>query len=565
MKKFLHKHQLLLFSLLTGLLLSLSWPAGGFPFLAFAAFVPLLWVEHYIFMHRDRYRPFSVFFHAWIAFLVFNVSTTWWILYATVPGMVVAMLLNSLFMSVPVGLMHLARRVLPGRQGPVSLLFFWLSFEYLHARWDLSWSWLDLGNVFAAFPAWVQWYEYTGVAGGSVWILSVNLVMFYLLRQLFPKGPFIHRYSQSEGPVGANHQGTAQIPGAAKKTIILSVILAAAFVVPSLISFSMWHGYEEVPDPVEVVVVQPSIDPYDQARTPEEAQRRIDRMISLADQALTPQTRFVVAPEGASPHGIWMGQEEMHAMVRSVREHIAYHPGLTWVFGSMVYRLYAPGQQAPPSARPNPGGDGMVDVFNSSLMIEEGRAASFYHKSKLVPGIEQMPFYRVLGPLGKIVERFGGTASSLGTQDRRGMFQTSEDMAVAPVICYESIYGDYMRGYYHQGAGLILIMTNDGWWRNTPGHRQHNQYARLRAIESRKSIARAASTGISSFINQRGEMLKQSGWWESTAMVHTLNQNHRLTFFALHGNFLGKLSLFLTLLLLLYMGSQRVIRKSGRR
>lgn len=531
MKKIIKKHRLLLLSLLTGILLSLSWPARGFPFLTLIAFVPLLWVEQTMYLNRDRYRPVSMFFHAWLAFLVFNVSTTWWILYATLPGMVVAMLLNSLFMSIPVGLMHVSRRVLPGKQGPVSLLFFWLSFEYLHARWDLSWSWLDLGNAFASFPAWVQWYEYTGVAGGTAWILSLNLILFYLSMR--------------------------------RKTLVLSLIAASAFLIPSLISFSMWRGYVEVHDPVEVVVIQPSIDPYDHARTLEEAQRRIDLMVSLASQAVTPQTRFVVAPEGASPHGIWMGQEERHMMVRSVREHLAEHPGLTWVFGSMVYGLYAPGEEAPPSARPNPGGEGMVDVFNSSLMVEDGSAASFYHKSKLVPGIEQMPFYRVLGPLGRIVERFGGTASSLGKQDRRGVFRTSEGKAVAPVICYESIYGDYMRGYYHQGAGLIFIMTNDGWWRNTPGHRQHNQYARLRAIESRKSIARAASTGISSFINQRGEILKQSGWWETTAMAHTLNQNDRLTFFSLHGNFLGKLSLFLSFLLLLHMGSQRLMRKPG--
>ncbi|MFO7999345.1 MAG: nitrilase-related carbon-nitrogen hydrolase, partial [Bacteroidales bacterium] len=124
--------------------------------------------------------------------------------------------------------------------------------------------------------------------------------------------------------------------------------------------------------------------------------------------------------------------------------------------------------------------------------------------------------------------------------------------------------GDYMRGYNIQGAGLIFIITNDGWWRNTPGHRQHNQYARLRAIESRKSIARAASTGISSFINQRGDILKQSAWWEPTSMNQTLNKNHRLTFFTLHGNILGKLSLFLSFLLVLYMGSQWIIRRRSQ-
>lgn len=533
-RQIFNRHQLLMLSILTGVLLSLSWPARGFPFIAFVAFVPLLFMEDQIFRNRERHRTISVFFHAWVAFLVFNICTTWWIMYATLPGMVVAMLLNALFMSVPVGLMHIGRRVLPGRQGPVSLLFFWLSFEYLHGRWDLSWNWLDLGNAFAAFPAWVQWYEYTGVAGGTAWILAMNLVVYECWKQR----------------------------GQTRKMAILSGLAAVVFLVPSVISFSIWHRYVEAEDPVEVVVIQPSIDPYDHARTIEEAQRRIDHMIALADKSITPETRFVVAPEGASPHGIWMEQEERHLMVRAIRGHISMHPGIAWVFGSMVYRQYGPGEKAPPSAREDPGG-GKVDVYNSSLIIENGTAAAFYHKSKLVPGIEQMPFHRVLKPVGKLVEKFGGTAGSLGRQDRRGVFRNTDGIAVAPVICYESIYGDYMRGYYTQGAGLIFIMTNDGWWRNTPGHRQHNQYARLRAIESRKSIARAASTGISSFINQRGEMQKRSAWWEPVSMVYTLNQNHRLTFFVLHGSVAGKLSLFISALFILYMISQRMIRKPG--
>lgn len=533
------RHKNLLLSLLSGLLLSLSWPARGFPFLAFVAFIPLLLVEDHLYQNRDRHRGFAMFLHAWIAFFVFNVCTTWWIMYATLPGMVVAMVLNSLFMAIPVGLAHIARRVLPGRPGPVSLLFFWLTFEYLHARWDLSWSWLDLGNAFARFPAWVQWYEYTGTAGGTAWILVLNLILFFLLKQFMaPAGP-------------------------TKKRVILAGFAAVAFVLPALVSFSLWNGYEETHDPVEVVVIQPAIDPYDHAGSLEEARRRIALMTQLADQAVTPATRFVVAPEGASPHGIWMHRDEDHAMVSALRIHIENHDGLSWVFGGMVYRLYGPHEEAPPSARQDPGNNQKYDVFNSALMVEAGKTVAYYHKSKLVPGIEKMPFYRVLGPLGRLVERFGGTASSLGTQEGRGVFRTGDGTVVAPVICYESIYGDYMRGYHIQGAGLIFIITNDGWWRNTPGHRQHNQYARLRAIESRKSIARAASTGISSFINQRGEILKQSDWWEPTSMNQTLNKNHRLTFFTLHGNFLGKLSLFLSFLLVLYMGSQWIIRRKN--
>ena len=123
---------------------------------------------------------------------------------------------------------------------------------------------------------------------------------------------------------------------------------------------------------------------------------------------------------------------------------------------------------------------------------------------------------------------------------------------MGPIICYESIYGEFVSGYVNEGAGLLFIITNDGWWGNTPGYRQHFQYARLRAIENRRSIARSANTGISGFINQRGDVLKQTPYWEDAAITETLNANSSLTFYAKNGDYLGRLSAFTGILLLIY-------------
>jgi apolipoprotein N-acyltransferase len=118
-----------------------------------------------------------------------------------------------------------------------------------------------------------------------------------------------------------------------------------------------------------------------------------------------------------------------------------------------------------------------------------------------------------------------------------------------------------MTEYIRRGATMIFVLTNDGWWRNTPGHRQHHEYARLRAIEMRRPIVRAASTGFSSFIDQKGQVLQKTGWWEETSLRETLNQNQQLTYFALQGNVAGKISLFLSILLLLAMVSRKWIRR----
>ncbi|MFM7768145.1 MAG: apolipoprotein N-acyltransferase, partial [Bacteroidota bacterium] len=78
----------------------------------------------------------------------------------------------------------------------------------------------------------------------------------------------------------------------------------------------------------------------------------------------------------------------------------------------------------------------------------------------------------------------------------------------------------------------------------TPGYRQHQAYARLRAIEFRRSIARSANTGISCFIDQRGNVHQATSWWVPTAIRQKINYNSELTFYARHGDFLGTLSLF---------------------
>ncbi len=541
MWKFFAANRYLLLALATGLLLALSWPARGFPFISFFAFIPLLFLEEEFFRQRKTRHALSFTMYAWISFFVFNLLTTWWILFATIPGMIVAVLLNSIFMTIPWWLMHTGRRLLGGKQGPAPLVVFWLAFEHLHQQWELSWSWLDTGNVFAAYPAWVQWYEFTGTAGGTLWVLGINLMLFAALKQYNAHGMFTKKCRWYTG---------------------LAVVM---FLLPSVLSWQMWFTHEETSAPVEVVIIQPSEDPYDRVSSEAEATRRVEKMISLANSKITPDTRFVVAPEAANPRGIWKHQDESHPTIIRLREHISENPGLSWVMGSFSYRLYQPGDPPSPSARPYGNTGQYYDSFNSAIMVEQGRPVQYYHKSKLVPGIERMPYFTLLAPLSGLVDRFGGIAGSLGTQDDRSVFSTDDDISVAPAVCYESIYGEYMGRYMQKGATLLFIVTNDGWWRDTPGYRQHNQYARLRAIESRRSIARSASTGISSFINQKGVITDQIPWGESDAMVSTLNENSQLTFFTRTGNYFGKFATFLSALLLLYLISQYVIQRSQRK
>ena len=139
----------------------------------------------------------------------------------------------------------------------------------------------------------------------------------------------------------------------------------------------------------------------------------------------------------------------------------------------------------------------------------------FYHKSKLVPGTEQLPFVTLLPFLERLAISLDENSASgtLGKSLNAKALGLSNSK-VAPIICYESIYGDYVSDYVKDGASWLAVITNDAWWNNTPGHKQHFSYAKLRAIEQRKWVVRSANTGISCFIDPLGRTSMWSGWYQ---------------------------------------------------
>ena len=203
---------------------------------------------------------------------------------------------------------------------------------------------------------------------------------------------------------------------------------------------------------------------------------------------------------------------------------------------------------------------------NGGNMHSERRSGKYeiYHKSKLTPAVEKMPFPEYLKFLENFSIDLGGTVGSLGTDDVRKVFITQKDsLRVSAAICYESIYGEFFSRFARNGAELIFIATNDGWWGNTPGHRQHFIYARLRAIETRRSIARSANTGISAFINQRGDILQESDYWVPVVLKGTINANDKITYYTHHGDYIARIAGFVSVMLLL-IGISLALRKGKR-
>lgn len=535
------KGYLVLLAVLSGVLLSLAWPARGFPFLLFIAFVPLLYIEDFIAKNKHNFIKSSVLFYAYIAFIVWNLLTTWWIYYSTLFGAAMAIILNSLFMAFTFFIYHLIRRtVFKSRGGYYVLIFLWITFEFLHLDWDLTWSWLNLGNGFANYPKFVQWYEFAGVFGGDIWILIFNILFYKFLVSIF--GKFKSR----------------------KDVYLFGTTSVLVLVIPIAVSLTMYYSYIEKEKPYNCVVVQPNIDPYGKF-TSISVEQQLSDIIRLARQKTNDSTDFLVCPETAIPEYINEDDFDQYASTDSLKALIREHPELKIVIGISSFKIFKEGEELSRTARYSERGKYYYDVCNTALYLDSTLIPQFYHKSKLVPGVEMMPFPKLLKPLEKYAIDLGGMTGSNGTQEVRTAFGAKNSpVKVAPVICYESIYGDFMTGYIRNGANLIFIITNDGWWENTAGHRQHFQYARLRAIETRRSIARAANTGISGYINQRGDVFMPTKFWTPNVLSMKINANDKMTFYARFGDYIGHIAKYMSLLTILIFFAVILLNKRKR-
>lgn len=522
-------------SVLSGVLLSLPW-LGLSGWTIFLAFLPLLYLDGFFIERKTEFRGVMFWGHAFLSFFIWNLVTTWWIVHATAVGAALAIITNSLLMSLVWWLAHTARRNFKSNLGYIALIVFWISFEYFHFHWDIEWPWLTLGNAFANNVKMVQWYEYTGFMGGSLWALVLNILLFKITNAALEK--------QSK-----------------RNKITLSFWTVTVLIVPLVLSLFMYSSYHEKESPKNIVIVQPNIDPYSESFDELAENEKLETFIRLAASKADEKTDYIIGPETLFENPSYWNEKrfESNGMIQQLSRFLGNYPQAEMVFGVSSFKTYPDKKSAPSTARTR--SNMTYDMFNTAIFLDKRGESQIYHKSILVVGVEKMPFMKYFGFLGDIVINIGGTSSSLGRQDEPSNFVSADGTKVAPVICYESVFGEYVTKYIQDGAELIFIITNDGWWKNTPGYKQHESFARLRAIETRRSIARAANTGISCFINQRGDVSDETDWWTETAIKGSINTNDKITVYVQYGDYIARISLFVSGLLLLFLISKRFTKE----
>jgi apolipoprotein N-acyltransferase len=495
-------------SLLSGVLLILSFPNFDLEFLAWFAFVPLLYA-------LDGKTRLRAFFLGFLTGLVSFLGILYWIIvavhtYGNIPlilsGFILLLLVG--YLSLFTGAFAFLTWVVPLSSGIQAILFFpilWVALEYLRSFFLTGFPWANLAySQYLNLPL-IQMADITGPYGLSFVILMVNATLFWILRQ----------WTNRIFPV--------------REVIITLLVLLG----------SMIYGYVKMDrvdqqmlqqSSLSVALTQGNIDQsikWDESFQKETL--KIYERLSLKVAQQNPD--LIIWPETATPFFFQQAKEFQPTVLDIPNKTNAY-----LLFGSPSYKVER----------------GKVNHYNSAYLVSPSKEViGRYDKIHLVPYGEYVPFEEIL-PLGSLGEGIGNFKSG------KEIYNFSIPQGKFGVlICFEIIFPDLCRRFVKQGADFLVTITNDAWFGRTSAPHQHFTIAVFRAVENRVFIARAANTGITGFIDPTGRIIKKGGIFTEEAMIETIRLSKKKTLYTLYGDVFAWVCSGLSLLLLGYALSQR--------
>jgi apolipoprotein N-acyltransferase len=572
--------------LCSGILLAISFPPFPFHFLVFVAFVPIfvlfetgnvpgrvpedkifrpikatfivlfrILTLQFIWRRSRRWRKVfryqrhtisgnaQLFRYTYSIFFLWNLVGSYWLLVAAfrAPGIedtlilfsagILALLVNPALMSIPCQLYSRTRHVLHPVVAAGSFIVFWLTFEYLQFNWELSWSWLTLGHALVETPFWIQYAEFTGVLGISLHILLANLLIYQLYRY------YHHR-----------HRINLLRAGLALGWLALPLLLNQLLLDDSRKVFQN-EGR------MSVRLVQPNVDPHgtDGLFTAEQKMSRLSNLM-LADSLGA--TDLVVLPEKAIPRALNRNKIGRDRLLDPLWAVVDSHQ-IDVLAGVESELFYATQDSAPVGATPgfelkesgrNPV---WIATWNSAILLRPDREMAIYDKGRLAPLVERIPYLEWFGMINRIFPGWWSAVGNYSKQDSLVLPETSDGTPLSVLLSYESAFGDYARRSTLAGGRAIIVMTNNRWWSGSADYGQHAWLAILRAIENRRSVLRSGNLGGSLLVNARGQSLSLSESGAAETADFTLDLNSAQTFYVQYGDLIGRISGWLTLLIVL--------------
>lgn len=516
-------------SFLSGVLMALPWL--GFPgWILLISVIPLLLSEKHF---SERNNKIGVFLSGFMAFLSWNLIATGWMIWVNFTGGVLIILINSFFLSLVFALFSEMRKKLGRATGYFLLILLWLSYEYYLIHGKPGWPWLVLGNGLGNSVSFIQWYSYTGVLGGSLWILLINILLFRFVSQP------VRFVSPSQ-------------------FISIAAVFLMVLVLPPIISVRIKNTNFQTINKIDILIVQTNLDPYTQKFSTDLSDQFTD-LIEITKKSFSSGTDLIIWPETVLD-SLWPERVDdlrIHEIQNFVEDR-----GVGLLFGALSFREVTSKEEYRFALRKSD--EGSFIVSNSAFLWRKDEVQE-YLKNILVPGVETIPvFFHEAFRFGYFAS-LGGVGGSLFTDNKKENLNLNDSVALIPVICFESAVGEHLAGFKPDRPFLIVNITNDGWFKFMHAHRQHLMMAKIRAIENQSEVIRVANTGISAQINKRGEVIEMLPARKEGSLLVSANLSEKLTWYSQNGDFVGRIAVFFTILALLIFVAQYLKREKTKK
>lgn len=470
--------------ILSGVMMGLSLPPFPFPFqlLMFVGLIP------YFFVIDKKVKLGEINRSSYLMLFVFCLITIYWVgswqakadTFLMISGALLLFVNPAILLIAPT-IYFFSKKVF--RPSIVIYLFpfFWVTNEYLYMITEASFPWLTLGNGLSYFTSFIQIADIVGAQGLSLVVVLINVLLFKFLSKI------------------KSEKRSAYIHSA------IAMLIFALIIVYGNIKL---NTYELSDRKIKVGIVQPNLDPWD--KWGNNGIIDLTRLyLDLSGELMSENPQLLLWPETALP--VYLFEGGYKNTIDTIYSFIVKHN--VFLLTGLPDLIYHNKNDVPPNAKYSEPGDFYYSTHNAVLLLSPyTNELQRYGKMKLVPFGERVPFVDALPFLGEWI-RWGvglsgwnigrdSTIFQIPIYDEHGRIDNV--VRINGLVCYESIYPDFVAGFVNKDADLIAVVTNDSWYGNSSGPYQHKEKSILRAVENRRSVIRSANGGISCVINPLG-------------------------------------------------------------
>ncbi|GAB4292418.1 MAG: apolipoprotein N-acyltransferase [Ignavibacteriaceae bacterium] len=509
-KRIIRKERFLL--ILSGLLLGISFPPFPFPFQLFM-FVALL---PYFYVISNRETLSGINRATYLMAFVFCLITIYWVgswqpeadTFLIIGGSVL-LFFNPIVFLIPSSIYYFARKSFSPSVALYLFPFFWVTYEYAYTLTDASFPWLTLGQGLSHFLAFIQIADMIGAYGLSLLVLFIN-IFFYRLFNIYKK--------------------------TGKISVTFSLFILASFFLIIAYGLNKLSTYEISDQNVKIGVIQPDINPWRKWDVTS-LDKLLNIYLELSSETVQDSVNLIIWPETSLPVYLTGGgyAKQLNEIYQFIRNNKVY------LLTGMPDIRFFDADEFTDDAKFNEQENFYYATYNSIMLFSPyDYKIEKYGKIKLVPLGERVPFADDL-PFLKDLIKWGVGISGWNVGKDTILFSlpsvsgadtlNKDTLKINGLVCYESVYPDFVAEFVKRGADMIVVVTNDSWYGNSSGPYQHKEASVLRAIENRRSVIRSANGGISCYINPLGETIVETEMFERTKFTALVPVQKEKTFY----------------------------------